>query len=694
MKVYNDLSTLPAFQGSVITIGSFDGVHTGHQKILERVHQLAKSIDAPSIVITFEPHPRLVLNSNDTSLKLLTTTDEKIALLENSGIDNVVIVPFTKAFAEQSPLDYIENFLVKYFKPIYIVIGYDHRFGTKRSGTLNLLRQYEKKFGYEVIEIEKQIVDSLDVSSTKIRYALEHSDVESATRLLGHSFIFTGKVVKGQQIGREIGFPTANLDIADKHKLIPPHGIYAVFVWVEGVRYKGMMYHGDRPVLKDFNNVTLEINIFDFNQDIYDKILRVELIAFLRSDRRFGTLESLIVQLAEDERESRQILIQHENKRKPHVAVVILNYNTPQYLQQFLPSVCESAYGNSDIFVADNGSTDNSIDVIREINLEGIPAANGLDRIRVIDLKTNYGFAKGYNEALKHEKLKPFSSENPDGYKYYALLNSDCRVSEGWLNAMVTLMESDKTIAATQPKVLSYAKKRRFEHAGGSGGWIDSLGYTFSRGRIFLVVEKDKKQYDDAAEIFWASGAAMLVRADVWHQFGGFDPLFWAHFEEIDLCWRMKRAGYKIMAQPLGVVRHVGGGTMEYGNPKKTFLNFRNNLFAVYKNESAGKLLWLLPVRFCLDTLAALKFLKDKQSQHAKAVFKAYSDFIKKIPALNRQKKSDKQIIETYRIGVPNKNGIYHGSIIWEHFVLKKKYFYTLFGKKLHSDIESDIEEE
>lgn len=692
MNVYTQLNTLPAFQGAVITIGSFDGVHTGHQKILERVHQLAKSIDAPSIVITFEPHPRLILNPDDTKLKLLTSTDEKIDLLRSSGIDNVVIAPFTKAFAEQSPIDYIENFLVKYFKPTYIVIGYDHRFGTQRSGNIELLRRYEKQFNYEVIEIEKQIVDSLDVSSTKIRHALGHSDIESATRLLGHPFIFTGKVVKGQQIGREIGFPTANLEISDKYKLIPPHGIYAVFVWLKGKRYKGMMYHGDRPVLKDHHNVTLEINIFDFKEDIYDQILRVELIAFLRSDKRFGTLESLIVQLAEDERESRLILAQDENRKKSRVAVVILNYNTPQFLKQFLPSVCESGYGNLDIFVADNGSTDNSIEAVRDINLEGIPATHGIDRIRVIDLKINYGFAKGYNEALKHEKLKPLSEENPEGYKYYALLNSDCRVSAGWLNGMVTLMDADKTIAATQPKVLSYAKKRRFEHAGGAGGWIDNFGYTFSRGRIFNIVEKDKKQYDDVVEIFWASGAAMLVRADIWHKFGGFDTQFWAHFEEIDLCWRMKRAGYKIMAEPHGVVRHVGGGTMGYGNPKKTYFNFRNNLFAVYKNESFGKLFWLLPVRLSLDTVAALKFLKDKQSPHTKAVFRAYVDFFKNISALNKQKHIDNQIIEANRIGLPNRNGIYNGSIIWQHFVHKKKYFFNLFSKENNIIEENDDE--
>ena len=396
--------------------------------------------------------------------------------------------------------------------------------------------------------------------------------------------------------------------------------------------------------------------------------------------------------MAEDERESRKILTQDANRRKSRVAVVILNYNTPQFLKQFLPSVCESGYGNLDIFVADNGSTDNSIETVQEINLEGIPATNGIDRVRVIDLKINYGFAKGYNEALKHEKLKPISPENLEGYKYYMLLNSDCRVSEGWLNSMVTLMDYDKTIAATQPKVLSYAKKRRFEHAGGAGGWIDKFGYTFSRGRIFLVVEKDKKQYEDVAEIFWASGAAMLVRADVWHKFGGFDEIFWAHFEEIDFCWRVKRAGYKIMVQPHGIVRHVGGGTMEYGSTTKTYFNFRNNLYAVYKNESVGKLLWLLPLRFGLDTLAAIKFMKDKQSSHTKAVFKAQLDFYKSLSKLNQQKRLDKQIIEANRIGASNRNGIYNGSIIWQHFVRKKKYFFNLFGNKMNRVEDNDSE--
>jgi riboflavin kinase/FMN adenylyltransferase len=303
MKVYFSLDQLPEFQNAVITIGSFDGVHSGHQRILERVTQLAQSVGSQSVVITFHPHPRLMLSPDTPSVSLLTTTNEKVALLEKYGVDVVVVVPFTREFAEQSSEDYIENFLVKYFHPAHIVVGYDHRFGAKRVGDMSFLKKSARQFGYNVVEIEPQLVDEITVSSTKIRQAMEHSDVKTANRLLGHPFIFSGIVVKGQQIGREIGFPTANLQIPDRHKLLPPHGIYAVFVHLEdGRKLRGMLYRGDRPVLKDHNNVTIEINIFDFHEDIYDKKMSVELIEFLRSDRNFDSLESLVVQLADDER--------------------------------------------------------------------------------------------------------------------------------------------------------------------------------------------------------------------------------------------------------------------------------------------------------------------------------------------------------------------------------------------------------
>jgi riboflavin kinase/FMN adenylyltransferase len=679
MKVYYSLDQLPDFKNAVLTIGSFDGVHSGHQRILERVKQLAQSVDSQSIVITFHPHPRLMLSPDAPPVSLLTTTDEKVALLEKYGVDSVVVVPFDRAFAEQTPDDYIENFLVKYFNPSHIVVGYDHRFGAKRVGDMTFLKKSATKFGYQVVEIEQQIVDEIAVSSTKIRQALANSDVKTANRLLGHPFIFSGIVVKGQQIGREIGFPTANLQIPDRNKLLPPHGIYAVFVYLEdGRKLRGMMYRGDRPVLKEHNNVTIEINIFDFHEDIYDKKMSVELIEFLRPDRNFDSLESLVVQLADDERTSRDALQSIENQIFPKVAIVILNWNTPQYLVQFLPSVCGSRYGNMAIFVADNGSTDNSVEAIRNFNLDGIPATMGIDRIRVIELKENHGFAKGYNVALQHEKLRPRSREHPDGYDYYVLLNSDCRVTQGWLSPIITTMQSDTAIAVAQPKILSYAKKRRFEYAGAAGGWMDSLGYPFARGRVFDTLEKDKKQYDAVEEIFWASGAAMVVRADIWHRFGGFDADFWAHMEEIDFCWRVKRAGYKVIAQPKGNIRHVGGGTMDYLSPKKAYLNFRNNLFLIFKNESALTLLWLLPLRLILDGVAAFKFLFDKKGAHFIAVLKAHFSFYGSLFSLIGKRIKTTQLIENERIAPPNKAGILKGSVVWKYFIKKQLTFTEL----------------
>lgn len=678
MKVYYNLDELPIFENTVITIGSFDGVHSGHQKILERVNQLAQSIDSQSVVITFHPHPRLIVNPHDPSVKLLTTTEEKVDLLKKQGIDNVIVVPFNKAFAEQPPDDYIEHFLVKHFKPTYIVIGYDHRFGENRHGDITYLKKFENVYGYEVVEIEKQVIDDLDVSSTKIRQALERSDVHAANKLLGHPFSFTGVVIEGQKIGREIGFPTANLELPERNKLVPPHGIYAVFVVVDGKKHKGMLYKGNRPVLKEHDDITIEVNIFDFNQDIYGKKLSVELLEFIRPDKNFDSLENLVIQLADDERQSREILQTVENQTFPHVAVVILNYNTKELLKQFLPSLCGSFYGNFEVFVADNGSTDGSIEAVQELNLEGIPASLGIDRIKVIDLVNNYGFAKGYNEALKHPKLSPRSSSPEFGFDYYVLLNSDCRVSPNWILPVVETMEKDKTIAAAQPKILSYTKKRKFEYAGASGGFIDSLGYPLSRGRIFDTVEKDRKQYDDETEIFWASGAAMFVKADLYHRFGGFDEMHWAHMEEIDLCWRFKRAGYRIVVQPNGVARHIGGGSLDYLNPRKTYLNFRNSLYTILKNENVGKLIWLIPARLMLDGVASIMFILKGQYKQIPAILKAHFTFYGNFFKLINKRKLYAQIVEKERIGQENTVGILRGSIVWKYYIQKKKYFSDL----------------
>jgi riboflavin kinase/FMN adenylyltransferase len=675
MNVFYSLESLPDFTNTVITIGSFDGVHSGHQKILQKVTELAKSQAAESVVITFHPHPRLLLNPKDTSVQLLTSTEEKVDLLHQYGIENVVVVPFTFDFANQTPESYIESFLVKYFKPSCIVIGYDHRFGTNRTGDISYLKKYENTFGYKVVEIEKQVIDALEVSSTKIRTALLQGNVEAANKLLRHPFSFTGEVIEGQKIGRTIGFPTANLEIKEKNKLLPPYGIYAVWVWFEGKKYNGMLYRGNRPVLKEHENITIEVNILDFNQNIYGKKLTVELVKRIREDRNFESLEELVVQIADDERTTRELLLMLENQTFPRVAVVVLNYNTPQYLKQFLPPLCHTEYGNYEIFIADNGSTDNSIATVQEMNLDGIPASLGHDKIKVLDLKKNYGFAEGYNQALKHPLLAPRSEINDKGFDYYVLLNSDVRVSPNWLQSIIESMEKDHTIAAAQPKILSYSKKRKFEYAGAAGGWMDTLGYPFSRGRVFEVVEKDRKQYENEAEIFWASGAAMFVKSDLYHRFGGFDAAHWAHMEEIDLCWRFKRAGYKVIVQPKSIVRHVGGGTLDYLNPKKSYLNFRNSLMTILKNEPKKKLIWLLPFRLILDGVAAFMYLTKGQFKHIKAILQAHFFVYGHLSDIKEKRRFYNQIVEKERIGVANSVGILRGSIIWAYYIRGKKTF-------------------
>jgi riboflavin kinase / FMN adenylyltransferase len=300
MRIFNNLAELPNLQNTAITIGSFDGVHCGHQKILEKLVSAAKSCGGESVVITFHPHPRLVVKGQDKKVELLSTIDEKTKLLERYGVENVVVVPFSAAFANQSAEDYIEKFLIHYFHPRFIIIGYDHRFGKERKGDIELLRKLATKGGYEVIEIEKQVIDDISISSSKIRTALINKDLWTAEKLLGHPYNLQGKVVKGQQIGRTLGFPTANLQPLEAEKLVPPMGIYAVWVIINEKRYGGMLYIGDRPTLTMFNNITIEVNIFNFDETIYDHIISIEFVEFIRADQKFNDLEELKMALAKD----------------------------------------------------------------------------------------------------------------------------------------------------------------------------------------------------------------------------------------------------------------------------------------------------------------------------------------------------------------------------------------------------------
>ncbi|MER0441882.1 glycosyltransferase family 2 protein [Emticicia sp. W12TSBA100-4] len=320
------------------------------------------------------------------------------------------------------------------------------------------------------------------------------------------------------------------------------------------------------------------------------------------------------------------------------VAVVILNYNGQKFLETFLPSVIENADGY-EIIIADNASTDGSLAFLQ----------NHYPTLKTIQLPNNQGFAGGYNNALKEIEAE-----------YYVLLNSDVEVSANWTKPIIDLMDTDKSIAACQPKIRSYHQKTHFEYAGAAGGYIDWLGYPFCRGRIFDSYEEDKGQYDDTQEIFWATGACMFVRADVFHQLGGFDAHFFAHMEEIDLCWRMKSNGHKIMYSSASTVYHVGGGTLHKSNPRKTFLNYRNGLAMIYKNIPADKLFSTILLRLILDGISGIKLLVDGSFADFLAVIKAHFAFYAMIPRLER--KSPRNVSK-----------IYQKSIVWEYFVKKQK---------------------
>ena len=664
MKVFNDLNNLPDFNNAVITIGSFDGVHQGHQKILEQVNHLADSVNGESIVITFHPHPRQVVYPKDNSLKLLNTIEEKVLMMEHFRVDNLVVVPFTIEFSQINADEYIEKFLIEKFNPKYIVIGYDHRFGLNRQGDINYLKWYASKHQFEVIEIEKQEVEDITISSTKIRKALELGDVSTAKRLLNYPYLLTGTVVQGQKIGSEIGFPTANIEIPQSFKLIPPEGIYAVKVEHQKKKYGGMLYIGTRPTLENYDNKTIEVNIFDFNKVIYGDKLRIEFVEYIREDKKFEDLEGLKEQLKLDKESALKHLSlgQKEEEQKkieesPEVAIVILNYNGAEFLRQFLPSVKASTYPNAKIIVADNGSTDQSAKLFEE----------EFSDVEFLDLGNNHGFAKGYNEALKQIESN-----------YYILLNSDVEVTPGWIEPIIELMERDPSIGACQPKIRSFEQKEYFEYAGASGGWLDKHGYPFCRGRIFAVTEKDQGQYDNTQEIFWATGAAFVVRAKLFHEIGGFDPDYFAHSEEIDLCWRIKRAGYKIMVRLRSVVYHVGGGTLQYQSPNKTFLNFRNSLYTLLKNEEASRLLWLIPLRFILDGMAGVLFLFQGKFAHISAIIKAHWQFIPRFSKLLKKRRFYNEIIQKISVNSPNYSGRYNGSIVWQYFALGKQYFKNL----------------
>jgi riboflavin kinase/FMN adenylyltransferase len=306
MQVHRSIEELPPFSNSVITIGTFDGVHLGHKKLIDALITEASSARGESVIITFEPHPRKIINPAE-HLQLINTLDEKIELLSGTGVDHLVVVPFTKAFAEQSADQYVENFLIEKFHPHTVIIGYDHHFGKGRQGNFLFLAGKADQYGYRLLEIPKYILDEIGVSSTKIRTALMQSDIETANKLLGYDFFFSGNVVRGDQLGRELGYPTANLEYNDADKIHLGDGVYAAFVDVEGEVRKGMLSIGNRPTLTN-SEQKVEVNIFDGEKDFYVKTLRITAKKFLRQQEKYDSLEELVQQLGRDREESLRVL--------------------------------------------------------------------------------------------------------------------------------------------------------------------------------------------------------------------------------------------------------------------------------------------------------------------------------------------------------------------------------------------------
>lgn len=336
------------------------------------------------------------------------------------------------------------------------------------------------------------------------------------------------------------------------------------------------------------------------------------------------------------------------------VAVVILNWNGREYLEKFLPNVIEFSKDVADVIVADNDSTDDSVEFLK----------SNFPEVEIIINDTNGGFAKGYNDALAKVDAE-----------YYVLLNSDIEVTKDWIKPVIQLMESDSKIAACQPKILSYYEKNKFEYAGAAGGFIDKYGYPFCRGRIFQTIEEDKGQYDDQTEIFWATGACMFVKSNLYKEFLGLDNDFFAHMEEIDFCWRLKNSGYKIYYVPDSTVYHIGGGTLPKKSSRKTYLNFRNNLILLYKNLPSNKLFIVFFARIMLDLIAAAKFVISGGINDMMAVFKAHIHFYQNISKHKLKRKEYKH----------NKvSKVFIGNIVIEYYLKRKKIFSMYKSKRFN----------
>jgi GT2 family glycosyltransferase len=333
-------------------------------------------------------------------------------------------------------------------------------------------------------------------------------------------------------------------------------------------------------------------------------------------------------------------------------AVVILSYNGKKWHDLFLPLIVDEAHTGYDVVVVDNASTDDTLAHVQQ----------NYPTVKTLQIAVNKGFANGYYEALKKIKAK-----------HYILLSADFEVSHGWFPPLIQAMNAHEDLAACQPKIRYWKEKEYFEYAGAAGGFMDKWGYLFCRGRIFNDLEKDHHQYDDNIEVFWASGGCLMVRADLYHGVGGLDADLYAHMEEVDLCWRLKNAGYKIGYIGNSTVFHVGGSVISYGSPQKLYYNFRNNLILLLKNERASKLLWLIPLRLVLDGMAGAQMLLKGQFKLTATIIKAHIHFYSKLGKWLHHRREAQKIVT-----VRNTTGIYHRSIVWDYFAKRKKLFSSL----------------
>ncbi|MEO6189142.1 MAG: bifunctional riboflavin kinase/FAD synthetase, partial [Saprospiraceae bacterium] len=433
------IDDLPVFKDAVVTIGAFDGFHKAHKEIVDQVCSIANKNEGDSIVITFDPHPKVILDQYGKKFKLLSTLEEKIQLLSQTNLDYLVIVPFNFEFSQILPEEYIENFLIKHFKPHTLVIGFDHRFGLNSIGNFSLLQQYAKVGKFKLIEINKKEENSIKIASSLIRKAIQENNYEFATQQLGRPYSIYGTVVRGRQVGSRIGYPTANLEIQDHEKLIPQPGIYAALATYNDTDYDAMLYVGRRPTLGTNLEQSIEIHLIDFDSYIYGENLEVKIVSFIREDKQFESLQLLTEQIKKDYLEIELVLHRfHLNyaayKINPSIAVVILNYNGEKYLREYLPSVFKFLPSNAKLYVVDNASTDDSISFLQYHYPE----------VKRVTLKKNYGFAEGYNKGLGQ-----ISSD------YYLLLNSDVEIKSDFVTPLLKRIQSDPMNMAVQPKILS-----------------------------------------------------------------------------------------------------------------------------------------------------------------------------------------------------------------------------------------------